>query len=129
MGDWLKDLYSTIDAKDLDGFVDALSEDVVVVFANNPPAVGKDQVRAAIGGFFGTIESMSHNFLNVFVDGETTLLEADIDYGRLDGQHVHVPCLSVLHRDGEHVDQLRIFADLAPVFAPLPAAATASAPA
>jgi len=129
MGDWLRDLYSTIDAKDLDGFVGALSDDVVVVFGNNPPAVGKDQVRAAIGGFFGTIASMSHNFLHVYADGDTTLLEADIDYGRLDGSHVHVPCLSVLHRDGDVVDQLRIFVDLAPVFAPLPAAEPASAPA
>jgi ketosteroid isomerase-like protein len=121
MGGWLDDLYEKIDAKDLDAFLAALSDDVVVVFGNNPPAVGKEQVGAAIGGFFGTIASMSHNFRNVFVDGDTTLLEADIDYGRLDGPTVTVPCMSLLHRDADGlVDQLRIFIDVAPVFAPVP---------
>ena len=126
MADWLRDMYDTIDAKDLDGFIDALHDDVVVVFANNPPAVGKDQVRGAIGGFFGTIATMSHNFSNVFTDGDTTILEAVIAYGRLDGPVVDVPCVSILHRDGALVDGLRIYLDLTPVFAPLPEAAASA---
>lgn len=44
-------------------------------------------------------------------------MEFSVDYTRADGSHVTVPSLSILHRDGELVDSLRIYTDAAPVFA------------
>jgi ketosteroid isomerase-like protein len=118
MDDWLRDYYDDVDNMRLDAFVDRHTDDVVVKFGNNPPAVGKDEVRQAIGYFWTLIGGLRHEFVNVFAEGDTTILEAEIDYTRKDGGHVTVPCTSILHRRGEFVDQLRVYLDLTPVFAP-----------
>jgi ketosteroid isomerase-like protein len=118
MADWLRDYYDNIDGMRLDDFVESHTDDVVVKFGNNPPAEGKEQVREAIGQFWTMISGLEHTFVNVHEAGDTTVLEADIDYTRQDGQVVTVPCASILDRaqDGK-VRQLRIYVDLAPVFA------------
>jgi ketosteroid isomerase-like protein len=118
MSDWLADFYRDVDAMNLQGFLDRHTDDVVVTFGNNPPAIGKEQVGQAIGGFFQTVDGMKHTFVNVFTDGDTTILEADIEYTRKDGARVNVPSGTVLHRRDGLVDRLTIYIDLAPVFAP-----------
>ncbi len=118
MADWLKDYYDDVDNMRMAPYIGHHTDDVVVKFANNPPAVGKEAVEHNIGHFWGMIAGLKHNFINVFNDGDTTILEADIDYARKDGQQVTVPCTTILHRRGELVDQCRIYIDLAPLFAP-----------
>jgi ketosteroid isomerase-like protein len=119
MGDWLRDYYDTIDNMRLDEFVDSHTDGVVVQFANNPPAHGKDEVRESIGQFWTLIDGLEHTFLSVHEDGPTTVLESNIDYTRKDGQVVTVPCASVVDRAGDgKVSGLRVYIDLAPVFAP-----------
>ena len=46
-----------------------------------------------------------------------TFLEAKVDYRRKDGQQVTVPVVTVLERKGELVSSLRIYFDVAPVYA------------
>jgi ketosteroid isomerase-like protein len=118
MSDWLHDYYDDVDNMRLDAFVDRHTDDVVVKFGNNPAAVGKDEVRNSIGYFWTLIGGLKHDFRNVYLDGDTTIVEADIEYTRADGGHVTVPCTSILHRRDGLVDQLRVYLDLAPVFAP-----------
>lgn len=118
MGDWLRDYYDDVDNMRMPEYINHHTDDVVVKFANNPPAVGKAEVEQSLGHFWEMIAGLKHNFVNVYTDGDTTVLEADIDYGRKDGGHVTVPCTTILHRQGELVDQVRIYLDLAPVFAP-----------
>jgi ketosteroid isomerase-like protein len=118
MGDWLREYYDDVDNMRLQEFVDRHTDDVVVKFGNNPPAVGKAEVEQAIGYFWTLIGGLRHNFTNVYTAGDTTIVEADIDYTRKDGGQVTVPCTSVLHQRDGLVDQLRVYLDLAPVFAP-----------
>ncbi len=116
---WLKDYYDDVDNMRLEEFVARHTDDVMVQFGNNPPANGKDEVRGAIGYFWEMIGGLKHNFVNVIEDGDVTVLEANIDYLRKDdGQTVTVPCVSILRRNGELVEQLKMFLDLAPVFSP-----------
>lgn len=121
MGDWLSEYYDDVDNMRLEEFVNRHTDDVVVKFANNPPAVGKEQVAQAIGGFWQMIGGLRHDIVNVYSDGDATIVEAEIDYARKDGNHVMVPATSILHRRGTLVDSLRVYLDLAPVFAPAPA--------
>jgi len=118
MGDWLREYYDDVDNMRLEAFVNRHTDDVEVRFANNPPAIGKEQVAQAIGGFWQMIGGMRHEFVNVFTDGDATILEAQVDYARSDGNHVTVPSTAILHRRGQLVDSLRVYLDLAPVFAP-----------
>lgn len=118
MGDWLTDYYHDVDTMNMEGFINRHADDVEVHFANNPPARGKAEVSQAIGHFWEMIDGLKHNFVNVYKDGDTTILEAAIDYKRKDGGEVTLPCTTILHRDDGLVDSVRIFIDLAPVFAP-----------
>jgi hypothetical protein len=115
---WLRDYYDDVDHMRLEEFLAWHTDDVQVQFGNNPTAKGKDEVRFAIGHFWEMIGGLKHHFVTVVQDGPTTVLEANIDYQRKDGQMVTVPCATLLHRQGEKVDQVKIFADLTPVFAP-----------
>lgn len=114
---WLRDYYEDVDNMRLDAYLARHTDDVVVQFGNNPHAHGKGQVGGAIGHFWETIKGLDHEFLNVYQDGETTALEALIHYRRHDDVTVPVPCTTLIHRAGEQVDFVRIFIDLAPVFA------------
>jgi ketosteroid isomerase-like protein len=117
MSDWIEDYFADVDGMRLDAFIDRHTDDAVVTSGNNPPARGKQEIRAAIEGLWGMIDGLSHNVTNRFEEGDTVILESDVTYKRKDGQSVTVPAASFLHRDGELVDRLTFYVDLAPVFA------------
>ena len=115
--DWYRPLYEHIDAMRMDGFLAGLSDDVQVVFGNYPAAVGRAQVREAIGAFWASIGGLRHRFENVVQNADQTLLEGNIDYTRKDGRVVTVPVATVLKRRGDKVSEMRIYIDVAPVYA------------
>ena len=55
--------------------------------------------------------------MNVAETQGLTFLEAKVDYLRKDGKKVTVPVVTVLERKGELVRSLRIYFDIAPVYA------------
>ena len=120
MSDWITDYYADVDAMRLQPYVDRHTDDAVVVFGNNPPAVGKQAIAEAIGGFWSTIGGLRHEKRNLwFVDGgDTAVFEVVTHYTTRGGAHVAVPCVSILDRapDGR-VRSLRVHIDLAPLFA------------
>jgi hypothetical protein len=114
---WLVDYYQDVDNMALEPYVERHTEDAVVHFGNNPPAVGRQQISESIGGFFGMIGGLRHEFVNVWEQDGTTILEAVVHYRTKDDQRVAVPSVSLLHRQGDLVDSLRIHIDVAPLFA------------
>jgi len=117
MTHWFSDMYANVDAMRLDEFVATLTPDVEVVVGNNPAMNGRQAVREGIGFFFSTIAGLKHRFVNVVEGQGLTFLEAKVDYRRKDGQQVTVPVVTVLERKGELVSSLRIYFDVAPVYA------------
>ena len=120
MSNWIDDYYADVDAMRLDPYVDRHSDDAVVVFANQPPAVGKDAIRAAIGGFWSMIGGLRHERRNLWFvnDGATAVLEVVTHYTTHGGAQIGVPCVSLLDRNADGlVTSLRVHIDLAPLFA------------
>jgi ketosteroid isomerase-like protein len=117
MGDWIDEYFADVDAMRLEPWLDRHTDDVVVRFGNNPPAVGKEQVGQAIAGFWETIGGLRHTVRKSHQAGDTVTMEFDVTYERTDGKEVTVPCASVLHRRGDLVDSLSVYIDLAPVYA------------
>jgi ketosteroid isomerase-like protein len=120
MGTWIDDYYADVDAMRLEAFVDRHSDDAVVVFGNNPPAVGKEAIGANIGGFWSMIGGLRHERRNLWFvnDGGTAVLEVVTHYTTKGGAAVPVPCVSILDRDADgKVTSLRVYIDLAPLFA------------
>jgi ketosteroid isomerase-like protein len=117
MKPWYSDMYASVDAMRLDEFVAGLTPDVEVVVGNNPAMKGRQAVKEGIGHFFSTIAGLKHHFVNVVEGQGLTFLEAKVDYRRKDGRQVTVPVVTVLERKGELVSSLRIYFDVAPVYA------------
>ncbi|WP_088288255.1 nuclear transport factor 2 family protein [Kineosporia sp. A_224] len=120
MSHWIDDYYADVDAMRLDAYIARHSDDAVVVFGNNPPAVGKEAIAGAIGGFWSMIGGLSHHQRNLWFvdDGSTAVLEVDVDYTTHGGAHVVVPCVSLLDKNADGlVTSLRVHIDLAPLFA------------
>jgi ketosteroid isomerase-like protein len=117
MKPWYSDMYANVDAMRLDAFVASLTPDVEVVVGNNPAMKGRQAVKEGIGQFFSSIAGLKHRFENVVEGQGLTFLEAKVDYRRKDGREVTVPVMTVLERNGDLVKSLRIYFDVAPVYA------------
>src|SRR6478672_11469066 len=128
MSDWITDYYADVDAMRLQSYVDRHTDDAEVIFANNPPAVGKQAIGEATGGFFSMIGSLRHERRNLWFvnDGNTAVLEALVHYTTKGGAQVTVPTVSLLDRAADgRVSSLRIHIDLGPLFERIGAEATA----
>ncbi|WP_028221280.1 nuclear transport factor 2 family protein [Paraburkholderia oxyphila] len=115
----IETMFSNIDAKDVDGFLANLADNVVFQFANASPLNGKGAVREGVASFYTSIAALSHEITGKWEVGETTVLRFKTVYTRHDGNDVEVPCSVILHHieDGR-IDDYRIYTDLSPVFAP-----------
>ena len=65
-------LFAAIDRQDAAAFVGFLTDDAVFRFGSAPPVQGRDDIRAAVGGFFDTIAGCSHAIHKTLGDGSTT---------------------------------------------------------
>ena len=88
-----------------------------VFFANFPPAEGPDQIAGAIGHFWSTIGGLKHKFVNRWDHPEELILEVAVEYTRKDGSKVTLPCVSIVKPDGDKIGELRVFIDVAPIYA------------
>jgi ketosteroid isomerase-like protein len=94
-----------------------LSEDCVLRFANADEVVGRDAIEQAIAGFFSTIKGLSHHIVEQWDVDDTTIVQTEATYTRLDDRRVTVPAITVYRRGGDLINEYRIFVDLAPVYA------------
>jgi ketosteroid isomerase-like protein len=113
----VRPIFADIDSFDPDRFVAHLTPDAVFRFGNGNPVVGREAVREAVAGFFGTIDGLHHQTLNTWEIGDTVIAQIDVEYVRKDGKHVTVPNADILVFDGDLVRAWQIYIDLAPVFA------------
>jgi Domain of unknown function (DUF1857)/SnoaL-like domain len=113
----IKRYYEVVDAMDLEAFKAMHSKNARVIFANYPAAEGPDQIAGAIGQFWSTIGGLKHNFVNRWDNPDESILEVAVDYTRKDGSSVTLPCVAILKPEGDKVGELRIFIDVAPIYA------------
>ena len=121
----IKRYYAAVDAMDLEAFKAMHSTNARVIFANYPAAEGPDQIADAIGQFWSTIGGLKHNVVNRWDNPEESILEVAVDYTRKDGKSVTLPCVSILKPEGDKVGELRVFIDVAPIYAEEPRTAAA----
>lgn len=116
---WILERFAAVDRKDINGFIDMLSEDHQFIFGARPPVIGKDDARSVVLYFWEIIGRLRHNIWRVREAGDIAYVEALIEYERLDGNVVLVPCCDVVrHCNGKLVEQ-RAYLDQAAIFADL----------
>lgn len=116
---WVLERFAAVDRKDIDGFIDMLSQDHRFFFGARPPVVGRADARVIVLHFWDMIGRLRHNIWRVREAEDIVYVEALIEYERLDGKVVLVPCCDVVRHNGRmlveqraYLDQTAIFADL-----------------
>lgn len=111
------DVFADVDRMDATAFASHLAEDCVLRFANAAEVVGRDAIEAAIAGFFSTIKGLSHHIVEQWDVDDTTIVQLEVTYTRMDDRRVTLPAITIYRRGGDLIDQYRIYIDLAPVYA------------
>jgi len=116
-GDTTGGMFAAIDAKDTKAFVAYLSDDAVFRFGSAPAVKGRDAIRAAVDGFFGTIAGSRHAIHKTLGDGATRVVEGEVTYTRLDDSQVTLPFTDVFEYEGDLISQYKIYIDVSPLYA------------
>jgi ketosteroid isomerase-like protein len=113
----ITDVFADVDRMDATAFASYLAEDCVLRFGNADEVVGRAAIEEAIAGFFTTIKGLSHHILEQWEVGDTTIVQNEAIYTRLDDRRVTVPAVTIYRRGDDLIDDYRIYVDLAPVYA------------
>ncbi len=109
--------FKAVDAKDMEGFLALLTDNHSLVFGGRDPVIGKADARAQVSQFWSSIASLRHNIKHIHDTGDTIIVESLVDYERLDGKVVHVPCCDVFRMRGNKIAQTCAYLDQSPVWA------------
>ncbi len=113
----LADLFASIDAKDADRFVSFLTPGGRFRFGSAPAAVGRDEVHAAVSGFFQSIQGLGHSIDKVFAGWDSLVTEGEVTYTRHDGSTITLPFVDVFEYEGDLISDYKIYMDIAPLYA------------
>ena len=67
---------------------------------------------------WGSIAGLRHDIVQTWDTDVAGISEANVVYTRKDGSQVGIPATSILRKRGDLVDDVRIYMDLTPLFAP-----------
>ena len=118
MSDWIRDYFGIVDRMDMDGYLALHTDEVRFRFANAPTTTGKDPIREGLTQLWGSIAGLRHDIVQTWDTDVAGISEANVVYTRKDGSQVGIPATSILRKRGDLVDDVRIYMDLTPLFAP-----------
>ena len=103
---------------DQDKFITFLTDDAQFRFGNAPAVQGKSAARDAVAGFFGTIRSIRHNNVNLWVNQDSVLYEGEVTYTRHDGSTLTIPFFNKFGMVGDKIKDYFIYIDITPLYSP-----------
>lgn len=111
--------FRAVDSRDAAAVADFFAQDGRLTFGNNEPLVGPAGVEQGVAGVFAAVNGIRHRILRDWYPGADTIAEVEIDFIRHDGGKVTVPAAVHWRDTGDgHIEDMRVFIDLAPVLAP-----------
>jgi hypothetical protein len=110
---WIYEFFRAADSLDMERFLALHTDDVRLTFANYPTTVGREALRASIGGVWSRIKAMSHSLSGAWsLQGDSLgIAESSCMYTRLDDSLYTVRPCTVLRRRGDKIEDLRIHVD------------------
>ncbi|CAA0121659.1 Uncharacterised protein [BD1-7 clade bacterium] len=106
-----RNLFKAIDSKDVDKFSSFLDDEVIFIFANADPVVGKADVEMMVDGFFHMISGISHNLFEVIVQANQLICIGEVTYTRLNRTILTVPFAVVMAVAENRIKRYQIFVD------------------
>lgn len=110
-------MFAAIDTKDGAAFVSYLTDDAIFRFGSAPPVQGRETIKAAVEGFFGTILGCAHDIRSTFQCDDTIICEGEVTYQRHDESKITLPFTDVLEYRDELISHYKIYIDISPLYA------------
>ncbi len=114
---WLGKLFETIDNKDARGFLTFLTDDATFTFGNGDPVHGKEAIKDVLVGFFGSIEAIRHEILDVWTHPDAVISRGTVTYTRHDSSTLTVPFANIFKMDNGLVREYLIYVDTSQLYA------------
>jgi limonene-1,2-epoxide hydrolase len=110
-------LFASIDAMDTEGFLGFIRDDATFRFGSSPAATGREEIRAAVEGFFASFAALKHDLQRLVADGNAVVCEGEVTYTRHDGSTITLPFANVFEVDGGLISLYRVYIDIGPLYA------------
>lgn len=114
--DWIIELFTTIDEKNINKFSSFLAEDCSFRFGNLPTVHGLDDISKFVGGFFDSIEALKHDLSDIWVVPEGAICHGMVSYIRHDKTILSVPFSNIFKIENDEIHEYLIFADTSPLY-------------
>ena len=112
----LTEYYAAMEANRPQEFGAYYAENMTLKFGSSPEIKGRDNVISAFGDMLDKVESLGHDLVNTWEEGEVVFFESVGRWTLRSGAVIEINAASkITIVDGKFVDQ-RIYVDNAPVF-------------
>jgi SnoaL-like domain len=98
-------------------FASYFTSDAFYRVGNNEPLIGRDRIQESSVKFRQMLKGISHDIQHIWELGDTVVCEMVVTYTRNDDKVVTLPCMDVIHLEGDKFREIQIFIDMSPVFA------------
>jgi ketosteroid isomerase-like protein len=115
----IRELFAALDAGDVDGALQLMTEDVAFRFGSADPVVGRAAFAEGVSALASTIVSLTHRLLAVWTTvapDPAVICEMAVTYRRHDGSELTLPCANVFRLQEGRIADYRIYMDVNPVF-------------
>ena len=118
----IHELLKAVDTANETALETAFDTDIILIFGNQDPIKGRDEVLETFRSTSDTFEAIHHElhgvWMGVWDKGEVRSVECTANYTRKDGNTISLPVTSTLRLTKEgRIADYRIFMDASPAFA------------
>jgi ketosteroid isomerase-like protein len=118
-GDLVRTLIRAVDDADHNAIAALTADEVHFRFGNAAPTSTRSELLAAAQSFRDAIADLHHTILDLWEVGDGMVVALmDVNYRRLDGSELTLPCCNVFGVRNGVVNDYRIYMDVNPVLAP-----------
>ena len=115
---WGRTFFEMVDRKNADEYSTHFTEDGQVIFGNDPPIKGKENIHQGITKFYNGLESMHHHIANLWVPAPDTVVnQAVAVYVQKGGRQISLPVVTVINvaAGTELVRKVQFYMDMSPL--------------
>lgn len=116
MDERIKELFQSVDNRDVNAFLGFLSDDVRFRFGNAPPVDGKANVGNLVSGFLESVKSLRHDVVEIWQKQDVVVCHGVVTYTRKDSSTLSVPFANIFKLAGVSIREYLIFVDISELY-------------
>jgi len=113
---FIKEMYSIVDAMDGAALASKMTENGIFRFANIPGVEGREAITGFLDNFFQSIKGIKHGQIEDWMVDNTRFATGQVSYTRHDDSTLVVPFSVILKMQGELIHEYLIFVDASELY-------------